>query len=190
METDRPSPVDIPNSVEDISNKDFNDWHVEYYVGRSKYGDSLWLCRCKCGKYVSVIRTNIVKGYSKRCTKCGHKRHGYNINESISHPVFRSILTNAKKRNIPVQITKQYLTNLFHKQQGKCAITGINITLPTTAKEYLSSDFTASLDRTDNKLGYIECNVQWVHKKINLMKGKLSMEEFKKWCKLVVDSNQ
>ena len=46
-------------------------------------------------------------------------------------------------------------------------------------------DATASLDRIDSSRGYVPENVQWVHKVINRMKGTLSDDEFKSWCRTV-----
>ena len=51
------------------------------------------------------------------------------------------------------------------------------------------SNITASLDRIDSSKGYIEGNVQWVHKRVNLMKGNMSTENFIEWCNLVVKNN-
>lgn len=47
---------------------------------------------------------------------------------------------------------------------------------------------TASLDRIDSKIGYIEGNVQWVHKDINKMKNSHTHATFLQWCRLCVDN--
>jgi hypothetical protein len=46
---------------------------------------------------------------------------------------------------------------------------------------------TASLDRVDSSKGYIQGNIQWIHKRLNWMKGDMSELEFRQWCKRVVD---
>ena len=51
------------------------------------------------------------------------------------------------------------------------------------------SDGTASLDRIDSSKGYIEGNIQWVHKDINRMKGDSSDNDFIKLCKIISDFN-
>lgn len=101
----------------------------------------------------------------------------------ISGSIFGFIRINAKDRNLEFSITIEYIWNLFLKQNKKCAIT--NKTLYFDKKNK-----TASLDRIDSSKGYIEGNVQWVHKDINLMKHKLSMKELIDLCQLVVDHNQ
>jgi hypothetical protein len=53
----------------------------------------------------------------------------------------------------------------------------------TGANRYKST--TASLDRINSSLGYVEGNCQWVHKVINTMKMALSQDEFIYYCSLV-----
>lgn len=47
------------------------------YAGRSKSGDSLWVCRCKCGNTTTVARGDLRKSYggTKSCG-CGRKTQG------------------------------------------------------------------------------------------------------------------
>ncbi len=47
-----------------------------------------------------------------------------------------------------------------------------------------------SLDRIDNLKGYIEGNVQWVHKRVNVMRNVLSIEEFLSWCEKITAHRQ
>lgn len=44
---------------------------------------------------------------------------------------------------------------------------------------------TASLDRIDSSLGYIEGNVQWINKEINYMKMDLPQDKFIEWCEKI-----
>ena len=48
----------------------------------------------------------------------------------------------------------------------------------------------ASLDRIDSSKGYIEGNVQWVHKDINKIKTDMSDNKFIEWCKLIAEYNK
>jgi len=47
----------------------------------------------------------------------------------------------------------------------------------------------ASLDRIDSSIGYVNDNVQWVHKDINMMKRIYTQEYFIYLCKLVSENN-
>ena len=48
---------------------------------------------------------------------------------------------------------------------------------------------TASLDRIDSKKGYIEGNIQWVHKDINRMKWAFNEDYFIKLCNNIYQYN-
>lgn len=87
----------------------------------------------------------------------------------------------AKNRNLEFNITIQDIWNLFLKQYGRCSITN----LPIFFKDGVHVEQTASLDRINPLLGYTVDNIQWVHKKINLMKWDLQQNEFIKMCKLI-----
>lgn len=95
---------------------------------------------------------------------------------------FHSVLRGARNRNIIFDINIEYLDSLIIKQNFKCALTGLNIVSGYGQK-------TASLDRIDSKKGYIQDNVQWVHKNINWMKRAFSQEEFINYCRLVTEKN-
>lgn len=45
----------------------FGRWHVVSMVGRDKFYDSLWLCRCSCGVVRVVRRGSLVSGNSRSC---------------------------------------------------------------------------------------------------------------------------
>jgi hypothetical protein len=71
---------------------------------------------------------------------------------------------------------------IYEVQGGLCALTGEPLTFKNLNK---GTDQTASLDRIDSSLGYVEGNVQWVHKDVNLMKNVLSQARFIELCSLV-----
>lgn len=144
-----------------------------------------WFCRCICGKeiikqYKMLMKTNI--------SSCGCLRNKNKHNKhykGMCGSRFGDIKKQALQRGLDFTVTIEYLWNLFESQERKCAITGLEITLPSTWVSMIKYDYTASLDRIDNNQGYIFGNVHWVHKTINKMRNSLSLEEFKEWCNLV-----
>ena len=73
---------------------------------------------------------------------------------------------------------------MFLKQNKKCALSGVLLSFNTIAKNQTSKK-TASLDRIDSSKGYIEGNVQWVHKKINDLKSNFDEDTLIKMCNLI-----
>ena len=87
-------------------------------------------------------------------------------------------------------ITVKYAWELYLKQHKKCALTGQNIYFaPRRKSNPTRTASNASLDRIDSTKGYISGNVQWVLKKINMMKQGNTQQEFISLCKLVAKYN-
>lgn len=121
---------------------------------------------------------------------------------SVANPITKQITNFKKITNFPNRkwidicrgknrleftITKEYIINLYNIQNGLCNIT--NIPIFFNIGGCLDNIPTASLDRIDSNIGYVEGNVQWVHKTINLMKNIYSIEDFKYLCKCVHETN-
>lgn len=102
----------------------------------------------------------------------------------MSGTFFHSIECSAAVRNLEFNITKEYIWNLFLQQERKCAFTGEILVF--SSHSYISNG-TASLDRIDSSKGYIEGNVQWVHKDINVAKQDKTDTDFIQLCRRVVD---
>jgi hypothetical protein len=98
------------------------------------------------------------------------------------------IADGAKRRGLQVLASKEYIIELYKKQNGRCALTGIKLTLAQNSKEWKSRVQTASLDRIDPSKGYIEGNLQWTHKKVNQLKSNFSQEEFIDLCVLIANN--
>lgn len=169
-------PVDI------IKGKIIRNWEIvsdESFW--NKMGDKRsYLCKCvKCGFQQKVSLTTLRHSRGTKCHRCYGHYKGYG---EIPSRVWANYASGAIRRNIPFDISIEYGWNLFLKQNRKCALSGIDIHFPLTSRD----KFNASLDRIDSKLGYIEGNIQWVHKSINLMKHSLDENIFIDFCKLIV----
>jgi hypothetical protein len=147
-----------------------------------KDGVKFVLCKCrKCGKDDCIVRA----GNVKRNRSCGciirtcqavlasHLKRGQLI------PIFVSVLRNrAAGRGVKWALGIDYLWELYKRQNGQCALSGESISLPRHRKD----ERTASLDRIDSSMGYLEGNVQWVHKDVNIMKRDMDQSAFIELC--------
>lgn len=88
-----------------------------------------------------------------------------------------------KTRSFEFNITMEYAWDLYLNQNKECALSGLPIKFGFTRNK---NDETALLGRINSKLGYVESNVQWVHKHVNMMKNAYSQEYFIKLCKLIL----
>lgn len=159
-----------------IVGKNIGDYKVldVYLLDERKY----LKCECRCGKIVEKKLKTIYANKKCACIPIWQQ----NSVGLISKTFFYRIKHSAKQRNIHFNISHEFIWNLYKKQEGECAMTGILISF---GKEGPHDRGNASLDRIDSSIGYEEGNVWWVDKSINQMKMDFSMDEFIKLCKLV-----
>ncbi len=150
----------------------------------SKRRGVFWLCKCECGNEKIARSTELLRGETKSCG-CGNKfenSHNYKGVGQLAQSKFSHIEWGAKKRGIEFSITKEYAWNLFQEQGGKCFYTQLEIVLNTR-----NNSMTASIDRIDSSKGYVEGNIVWVHKDVNIMKNVFDKEYFLTMCKKIVE---
>ncbi len=164
---------------------------VEYDIlhKKNKY---YFLCSClKCGKEnVKKRCPSVLRGTTKTCgckkdmyvSNRGSKSYNWTGCGAISGSWMKKLRRQAKVRGYELNVSIEYLSSLYENQNKKCAYTDIDIVFGIVDDKQSK---TASLDRIDNTKGYVVGNVQWVHKKINLLKHTLSHKDFVELCKLV-----
>lgn len=170
---------DVYKPKNDLTGCVFDDLTIIKYV---KGG---WLCKCLCGstKIYPTKRLKFVKSCGCRLKRDGSKHHLYKGCGDISQTFYSSYYIGATDRNLEFDVSIEYLWDLYLKQNKKCALSKQSIVFKP--KKFR----TASLDRIDSSKGYIEGNVQWVHKIINQMKWDYNQDEFIQWCKLISENN-
>lgn len=156
----------------------FNSWTVLEYAGNSKYR-----CQCDCGTIKILQGTMIKKGHSKHCRNC--QNESAKMNGILSDTIWNKFIAGAKKRKIEFTISKEYSKSLLIAQNYKCNLSGLDLVFAKTSLEHSHGNTNASLDRIDSSKGYIEGNVQWVHKDINRMKSNFNEQYFRTLCQKV-----
>ncbi len=156
------------------------------YISPSGHKSIKWECKCDCKNTCFVIGHSLIRNNAKQCEECKYKSR--QLNGYISSNFFCRIRHNAKIRNIyfDSEINREYLWDLFLKQNKKCALSGLPIHFSQTSRKKTSDNWsTSSLDRINSSKGYIKDNIQWLHKDINNMKWDLNQKEFIKFCKKI-----
>lgn len=173
--------------MKDLSGKRINAFVVESF-NRYENKKYYWNCKCDCGKSFVTCGNNLRRKNGLEMKSCGclrgngiWKGHG-----EISLTYFSQIVNNARKRNIPFKITIEDIWELFLEQNRKCLLSGVE--LKFSRVHHLSrTEQTASLDRIHSDKPYTIDNVMWVHKDLNMMRSRVSLDIFLKWCKIVAD---
>lgn len=143
-------------------------------------------CKCKCGKIIRCKKTLINSGRKKSCG-CMISETEF-VSKNIMRMYWFAVRTNALQRNIDFNINPEDLETKINQQNFKCALSGLDITLPYSHNEFLKDrEWTASVDRIDSNKPYTRDNIQFVHKDINRMKMNLSEQKFLEYCRLIVN---
>ena len=180
---------------QNLVGKRFDKLVVMSFDHNKKYKNHIsafWKCKCDCGNE-KIIRYDLLKYRPNRSCGCSpHRQHTCGrkslvwkgCGDIIGHH-FAHIRNQAKIRSLEFNLTIEYLWELFKNQNQKCNLTD----LPLSFVSNKIQSRTASLDRIDNDKGYIEGNVQWIHKDINYMKRTLSQTRLIDYCRLIINKH-
>jgi hypothetical protein len=91
----------------------------------------------------------------------------------------RKIRTYANGRS-ECTLSDDFLLSLWEKQEGKCALSGIDMVLET------NNLFVVSLDQINPGKGYAEGNVQLLTWAVNRAKGEIPLDQFITLCQQIV----
>ncbi len=170
------------SKTKNLINKEFGSLKVLSQT-RGDGVSAIWNCECVCGNLTKVRAPCLRRHEITSCGKCKEHYNWKGVGE-LSGQYFATLKTGASKRNLIFDITKDFLWDLFLKQNRLCKLSGIKLHF---ARSYGSTEQTASLDRIDNDVGYIESNVQWVHKDLNRIKREFNQDVFLNYVKLIYE---
>jgi hypothetical protein len=142
--------------------------------------------RCDCGVEQNSLCPKWIRKEYDTCQICkisGKNSYKWNGCGEITGNTFYKIRHNAILRGVEHSVSNEYLWNLFIKQNRKCALSGLELKFKIRTKD----NQTASLDRIDSSKGYVDGNVQWIHKDINRMKNAYNQKYYISICKLVAN---
>ena len=157
-------------------------------VTNTKGQKPYWNCICDCGSVYSVLGSHLRSGKTTKCFKCSHEERGLQRRKYAAGEIpvtyWNTIVEGARLRDIVVDITPSQVYSVFKAQLGKCALSGV----PISFRDDATRKHSASLDRIDSSKGYVEGNIQWVHKVVNMMKRDLPEDELLDWCRKIISN--
>ena len=92
-----------------------------------------------------------------------------------------------RKKEMRLSLTPEYYIELFYKQNGKCAISGRDMT-HELGRGLVNTNI--SIDRIDPSRGYEKGNIQLVCRQANTMKYICTKEELISWCRDIINNNK
>lgn len=174
--TPTPAPGEKKNSLTFIST----------FIGVNKH--TYFKCRCDCGQITNLQRNKF--GLQKTCNnRINHKGEASGVfrgYRQISRSYWNGAKHGADIRNLKFEITIEQAWELYERQEGRCALSGVPINLSRNHGKKI----TASLDRIDSSRGYVLDNIQWLHKDVNRLKMDMPDETLIEWCsKIAANQN-
>lgn len=159
----------------------------------------LYCKRCKTYKPITEFYENSSnvkcrKYYSNNCKTCEYERKKIAKEasyEEISKERFFSVLLSGCKtralqyNKFACTLTVEDLLEIWDRQQGKCAISGLPMTIIRGRGKMMMN---ASIDRIIPGGDYSKDNVQLVCSHVNMMRSNLSIEELIEFCKAIVNN--
>jgi len=191
-------------------------WNIirELDSGEASGNRKLLIIACpECAYEYKIRKTDYKREREcRRCRFVNQNRASFGKHRGVgdlTRSFYGYFRNNARRKKVEFTVSIEYLWELAVKQEMKCALSGLEIEFPVTTdlngmpmyslkegdSEYVRSKVTygmgltaaASLDRIDSSKGYIEGNVQWTNKYINVMKNGFSQEEFIYYCHRVAE---
>lgn len=154
-------------------------------------------CRCKEWKTVDNFYKNKISytGLEGRCKKCNIDRqnqyHTDNLDVAL-RCLAQGNKTNGKcgsKRRQDFTtgscVTREFLKALWIRQDGKCAVTGCQMTHIQGSGHAVWTNVT--VDRIDPSVGYVSENVRLVCRAVNYAKNAMTDQDMVKWAKAIIN---
>lgn len=152
-----------------------------------------------CGRSLDISEFGTHEAYEirghrdGRCKECKRKqnleaRQNYSDEKRLYKTIQARVLNardRAKRKGIPCTITKEFILDLWNKQQGLCAISKIPMTYELDNGRIFTN---VSLDQKNPGQGYTKDNIQLVCSAINQLKSNWDMDTVLYICKQVVNN--
>jgi hypothetical protein len=153
-------------------------------------GKKFFYCNLSCA---GKVNTTHLKPYQDKIKNYSAK--GNWAKKTDKYSPFRYHLNNAKRHSDKnkeiINIDLEYLKTLWDNQQGKCAVTKLDLQIKhihTKKRRTDKNPYQASLDRIDNSKGYIKGNVRFVCLIFNYARNTFQDTDVIDFCKKVVSN--
>lgn len=153
---------------------------VVAYVRQDERKKRKYLCRCSCGREVTIRGDALLSGTSKSCGCLRRDEQALRARLPDRIALFRLVLkryqNGAKKRGLAFNLDEAAIRRLIVQPCFYCGREWSN----TAARDGQTLSYNG-IDRIDNNVGYQEDNVVPCCKTCNLAKGALTQAHFLEW---------
>jgi len=148
------------------------------------------LCKnCEQPVGASRYKTKPKMYCSKNCGVAWRTKHVYKYKYSVvsrGRSVENFLKALCVKKLDRRKLTVSFLKDLYDKQEGLCAVSGVPMTYVCGQGNV---DTNISVDRINSGIGYEEDNIQLVCRRVNMMKMDKDIDDLLFWCKSIENFN-
>lgn len=119
----------------------------------------------------------------ERLMRTTRSRPGIEIPHRVLARLMRAARTRARNRSVAFDLTPEFMADLYARQEGRCALTGIRFDL-STEWEGRVRPYGISIDRIVGKGGYTQDNVRLLCTSLNIAINEFGWEVFRNIAKL------
>ena len=158
-------------------------------AGKDKNGHTLWLCQCDCGQTIITRGVNLRRNLVQSCgcfqkEKALFNLKGYGIRLPEGEAAFRKLLRNmkdnAKRRKLEWTLTDEDARKIIQEPCFYCGKPPSKHLKNKYIQKHCRGDFPANgLGRINSSKGYTIDNVVPCCFRCNVMKGDMSISEFR-----------
>ena len=141
-----------------------------------------------CGLEKDLSQFEPARNVCGPCRQLSYQRRVSDNPESYLKTLYAKSKASVKKgrrRVMEFDITVKDVIDLYYKQQGRCALSGVIMTHHLDGTGH--KEFNISIDRLNNDKGYIPNNIRLVAYRLNMMRGGLSNDMFYWWVRTIND---
>lgn len=163
-------------NFEDLTGRTFGKWQVLEYHS-SKLGNSVFKCKCTCGKIALMIACNLKSGHSKGCKNCSARERSLEYGRAAKNRLFSEYKRGARDRGYCFDLSFEKFVEICEQNCVYCNTPPYKIKQPGIC--YQSGNWTYNgIDRIDNEDGYTESNCVACCTICNWMKMDTNKDEF------------
>lgn len=120
------------------------------------------------------------------CNSCRVAARVRNTSQSVHRFLTYKITTTkdrANKKNYEFTLNVDDVYEMYIKQQGNCALSGLPMT------HVMDDERSVSFDRKNNKKGYVIDNIRLVAYRVNLLRADMDDIDFIWWSRAIANHN-
>jgi hypothetical protein len=146
---------------------------------------SKYLCKCDCGKEISVLMQNLKNGNTKSCGCLSAEIKKSKLlpnNKGVINHIILQYKRHARNRNLVWELSYEQVEKIINSPCYYCGTEKSNHKVTKNCKAGFDHN---GIDRVDSAKGYLPDNVVPCCKTCNKAKGNMTQQDFIMWAQKV-----